>query len=816
MTKNMMRTSDNILTILLRQAQPWKCGLFVLVLAFCWTPESYSQSDSAEGILQREEIRRQELMLRANMQLEQVMNLVNQDRTEEAAELLENILENVPNVGRGKTIHERAGLVLSEVETRRAQESIKERDWFGARDRARRALELNPQNRAASVIVRKANDQLGADETGETNPAVTPTFIQRYNEVLSLIETGQDYVETGQYKEAEESFKKALAIDPYNSVAIRELKQLNVIMRKSARIAHQSVNSTRATDVVEQWSNEISVTEKVPSLVDTQSVLEASNQSLLGDKLKDIIIPVVDFTDATIEDAANFLTVKTRELDGVENGGGVPFIVKDEAVSQSRAFSLQLKNAPAGEVLRYAANLSGVKFKIAEYAVFIVPLTTVDDETVITREFPVTPSFWDVASAGDDSGSSAVSARFSRRSSTAARNAGGGRGFDAKKVLEQRGVDFTAAGATAVYNDATGIMTVTNTQNQIDLIEELVIGTNLETLLVKVETKFIEIDQTELDSLVPNIRLQGAYSYSGVGTQFAAGSVRAGTNLSDVQNLRNSDGLSGLVGSGLSIPDIIDGAANSTITQNNIGVTGFLDGNSFAALVNALSQAESTELLTAPSIVVNSGEQGSITVAREFFYPTEYDEPQVQVGSGTISVDDDDGFSIFDSIRFTAVPAFPTDFAKRNVGVVMSVNPRVSVDRQRVYLNIDPEVVEFDGFINYGPQIFATNVSGEETAQVLSENTIEQPVFNIRTIENAQVEVQDGFTVVLGGLMREEVNTVEEKVPLLGDIPLLGRAFRSEVEKSSRRNLLIFVSVRILRPDGQPYNLQGTGTALAN
>jgi general secretion pathway protein D len=462
------------------------------------------------------------------------------------------------------------------------------------------------------------------------------------------------------------------------------------------------------------------------------------------------------------------------------------------------------------------ANLSGVKFKIAEYAVFIVPLTTVDDETVITREFPVTPSFWDVASAGDDSGSSAVSARFSRRSSTAARNAGGGRGFDAKKVLEQRGVDFTAAGATAVYNDATGIMTVTNTQNQIDLIEELVIGTNLETLLVKVETKFIEIDQTELDSLVPNIRLQGAYSYSGVGTQFAAGSVRAGTNLSDVQNLRNSDGLSGLVGSGLSIPDIIDGAANSTITQNNIGVTGFLDGNSFAALVNALSQAESTELLTAPSIVVNSGEQGSITVAREFFYPTEYDEPQVQVGSGTVSVDDGAAGSIFDSIRFTAVPAFPTDFAKRNVGVVMSVNPRVSVDRQRVYLNIDPEVVEFDGFINYGPQIFATNVSGEETAQVLSENTIEQPVFNIRTIENAQVEVQDGFTVVLGGLMREEVNTVEEKVPLLGDIPLLGRAFRSEVEKSSRRNLLIFVSVRILRPDGQPYNLQGTGTALAN
>ncbi len=785
-----------------------------MLIALSPLSEGIAQQDQAQGILQREEIRRQELMLRANKQLEQAFNLVKQDQPEEAAQLLEQILQSVPNAGTGTEIHGRAKLILSEVETRRAQKMIGEKNWFGARDQAKRALELNPGNERAAIIVRKANKQLGVDDSGKVNPAVTPTLIERYNEIQDLIDIGKDHVGTGQYDQAEAAFKSVLAIDPYNMVAITELKKLNVVMRKTARIAHESVNMARANEVVEQWSNEISVTEEAPQLIDTQAVLEESNRSLLGDKLKNIIIPEVDFNEATIEDAANFLTSKTRELDQAESGGGIPFIVKDEAVSQSRPFNLRLKNVPAGEVLRYASNLAGVKFKIAEYAIFIVPITTADDETVITRSFPVTPSFWDVSAGGDNSATATIPSRFPRRGGTTTRNSESSRGLDAKKVLEQRGVDFTAAGSTAVYNDATGILNVTNTQNQIDLIEELVIGTNLETLLVKVETKFIEINQTELDSLVPNLRLEGAFNYAGGKTHLAGGSVRAGTNLSGPANLRASDQLNTVIGLDASIPDFIAGGTRGRLTQNNIGITGFLDGNAFATLISALSQADSTELLTAPSIVVNSGEQGTITVAREFFYPTEYDQPQVQVGRG-VAEDFELFGELFTSIRFTAVPAFPTDFDQRNVGIVMSVNPRVSVDRERVYLNIEPEVVEFDGFINYGPKIFVPNASGEDE-DVLSDNRIEQPVFNIRTIENAQVEVQDGFTVVLGGLMREEVNTVEEKVPLLGDIPLVGRAFRSEVEQSLRRNLLIFVSVRILRPDGQPYNLQGSGTALTN
>lgn len=826
-----MQSKNNMKTAIRRfksgcQGTVLACGL-VATLACGSSLPAQDASSEASAILQREEIRRQELMLRATKDLQEAKNLIRRGEIDEAAEKLEAIRQAVPNVGAGTAIHNESGKVLSQIETARAAEKLEQKSWFEARDFARSALEADPENERARQIIRTANKELGANEDGEVNPAVDRRFVERYNQVQDLVRIGKEYVETGQYDEAEESFKQALAIDPYNRVAIKELKQLNVILRETAEIAHDSMSAKRAAQVVDKWSEDISVTEETPELIDAAEAIETSNQSLLGNKLKNIVIPDVEFNDATIEDAASFLTVRTREQDQSPEGGGVPFIVTDEALEQARRFSLRLSGVPAGEVLRYATNLAGVKFRIAEYAVFIVPLTTVDDETVITREFPVTPSFFDVAAAGD--GEVDTEPRFGRRRGRGATQATTGRGgFDPKEILEARGVDFSASGSAAIYNDATGILTVTNTQNQIDLIEELVIGTNLETLLVKVETKFIEINQTELDSLVPNIRLAGSYTYpSTSGTKFAAGTAQLGTNLSDVQNLRLADALTGFVESDQSIPDRINNPDDARPPSNNVGITGFLDGNGFAALINGLSQAESTELLTAPSLVVNSGEQGTITVAREFFYPTEFDPPEVETSIGVNNFDqfaqedtDGDGIAdLFESIftlplRFTAIPAFPTDFEMRNVGVVMSVNPRVSVDRQRVFLNIDPEVVEFEGFINYGSRIF--DPSGAAAAPIV-ENRINQPVFNVRTVENAQVEIQDGYTVVLGGLLREEVSTVEEKVPILGDIPLLGRAFRSEVEQSQRRNLLIFVSVRILRPDGQPYNLQaGSSDRVAN
>ena len=76
------------------------------------------------------------------------------------------------------------------------------------------------------------------------------------------------------------------------------------------------------------------------------------------------------------------------------------------------------------------------------------------------------------------------------------------------------------------------------------------------------------------------------------------------------------------------------------------------------------------------------------------------------------------------------------------------------------------------------------------------------PYFRVREIKT-QVDVADGSTVGLGGLIYDRLETYKDKVPVLGSIPLIGRLFRSEGERSIKRNLMIFVSACQVANDGQ-------------
>ncbi len=75
--------------------------------------------------------------------------------------------------------------------------------------------------------------------------------------------------------------------------------------------------------------------------------------------------------------------------------------------------------------------------------------------------------------------------------------------------------------------------------------------------------------------------------------------------------------------------------------------------------------------------------------------------------------------------------------------------------------------------------------------------------------------IWDGQTVVLGGLITEAISKVEDKIPFLGDIPLVGRLFRSNVDIRTKNNLLIFVTALLIDPAGNPINTPDTLQAVA-
>jgi general secretion pathway protein D len=83
---------------------------------------------------------------------------------------------------------------------------------------------------------------------------------------------------------------------------------------------------------------------------------------------------------------------------------------------------------------------------------------------------------------------------------------------------------------------------------------------------------------------------------------------------------------------------------------------------------------------------------------------------------------------------------------------------------------------------------------------------MEQQFFKTRSIET-DITIANGATVVMGGLITEERKSMEDKIPYLGDIPWLGRFFRSRSEWSNKRNLLIFVTARLVDPMGRQISM---------
>jgi general secretion pathway protein D len=128
-------------------------------------------------------------------------------------------------------------------------------------------------------------------------------------------------------------------------------------------------------------------------------------------------------------------------------------------------------------------------------------------------------------------------------------------------------------------------------------------------------------------------------------------------------------------------------------------------------------------------------------------------------------------------------------------GQVLDVIPFVSADGYTIQLNLVPTFTEFLGYDTEVARQFRTVVQG------LPVQDTPLPRFRVRQVATTAV-VWDGQTVVLGGLIAENVKKTREKVPVLGDIPFLGRLFRSEAADSTKKNLIIFVTPTIIDPAG--------------
>ncbi len=141
------------------------------------------------------------------------------------------------------------------------------------------------------------------------------------------------------------------------------------------------------------------------------------------------------------------------------------------------------------------------------------------------------------------------------------------------------------------------------------------------------------------------------------------------------------------------------------------------------------------------------------------------------------------------------VPAVIPTAAQIPFGPVLDVVPYVAADGYSIHLSIVPTLTEFLGYDTDVANTFQAIVGNQQLQPT------PLPRFRTRQVVTSSV-VWDGQTVVLGGLIAENVTKTKDKLPMLGDIPFLGRLFRSESTRSEKKNLVIFVTPTIIDPAG--------------
>jgi general secretion pathway protein D len=128
-------------------------------------------------------------------------------------------------------------------------------------------------------------------------------------------------------------------------------------------------------------------------------------------------------------------------------------------------------------------------------------------------------------------------------------------------------------------------------------------------------------------------------------------------------------------------------------------------------------------------------------------------------------------------------------------GPILDVVPYVLSDGYTINLALIPSLTDFNGY-DAAPQI--PGVTGN--LNVVQLPTI-LPNFTVRQVVTT-VNVWDNQTVVIGGLISSQVQSTKDKVPVIGDVPMLGRLFQSSSKIMQKKNLMIFVTATIVDPAG--------------
>lgn len=669
-------------------------------------------------------------------------------------------------------------------------------------NRAIAALEPNPMTQVLIEELKRdereflrqrsqytANTASGAPDSFSVHES-SPDFVKLQQQIEVLHLRGRSQFFAGDIEGAEATFKQIEALDPNNDAAKNFLIR---IARERQEMGYLNKLKTR-----EQLLQEVSNAWQRPTIYEERPGLEEEDRvSLpLNEKLNRIVIPSVNFTEVELSKVVNTLSAISEQFDSTNMGAkGVNLVLIDPERSNPTV-NITLRNLSLKRILDFIVDSVGFQYEVEADAVVVRPggeLTNLD-----TEFFPISRSTVIRMTGGSGGMSRGVTSDpFFSDDGSSPRE--GGIASEARSIrgfLQQAGVDFSGVeGSTLAYDGSA--MIVTQSRRNLERIRNI-LNRYTDVKQVEIEAKFLEIQEGALEELGFDwiINENGSPASTARGNdEIYRSSLRRLAQAGAPDTAVNSiiiDGPNGVFEEQLNPPNLPGANLLGEGTVPFTNIIGSIDGVGVDVAVRALSQRSGSDLLSAPKVTVLSGNEAKINVSQEFRYPTRYSDTESDVGTTSSSLSGG-------SAGVTITPGTPEDFVTRNVGVELDVTPTVEEDDYSITLDLNPRVTEFEGFVEYGGPSIA--ISGGTTVKTPS--GFFQPIFAVREVET-KVTIWDGATVVMGGMTREDVISVKDKVPFLGDIPFVGRLFRSEGESSAKRNLLIFVTANLVSPGGSP------------
>jgi len=584
---------------------------------------------------------------------------------------------------------------------------------------------------------------------------IDPDFKRRQSEIDFLLKQGEVYYRSQQYEKVRSVVEKVLLQDPYNQKAVTLLKK---VYKKLYRIglARAEVSAMEQMAEVEwKWNepippddiqNDIPVIEKTDSSADTYTRL----QKTLVDK--------IEYEDAEIQSIIDNLKSQYKDFN---------FVYPERMEDRTRVIKyLELEKTNLMDVIRYICDIANLKYKIEKDAIRIGVKKADDMET---RYFPVRKSLIDriaiEAEGGegdkqnDTSKDSLKDAeRFADKSLLETKDKEVKKTVAVtpemlKKYFSEMGILFEE-GSEINYDSHSSRLGITNTPTELKKLASLLKEIDIPAPLVLVDAKIMEVSMNTLEELGFDWML--TYTDKDTNRRYSFGGLSSSTFYRSSSSNLLVDGLK-------IIPNF--GGSN----QFNLSLS-----------IHALDQKDRSEILATPRLLVASGYQGKLLVSEERFFPDDYDDTDVEIENNSVSIK----------------PGKANFSDGTNVGTTFSVKPTVSANGHSILLDINTEISRMTGWSSYDYNIIIGN-------SVASQIPVKKPELSKRILKS-QVKIYDGETVVIGGVLEDIASRREDKWPLLGEIPLLGRLFTDISVSTEKVNLLVFVTARLMQGNGLP------------